>query len=93
MGEKILVDDVSDLAEVGVAVEQVHDAVEYGKDRVHVVHHDDHGDASIARERSDQVDDILLTTDVEVRKRLVEQQECRIADDRLCHGDTLLLTT
>ena len=40
----------------------------------------------------EQADDLLLVAHVEVRERLVEQQEVRTVDQRLRDGDPLLLS-
>ncbi len=48
---------------------------------------------SVVSCRSDeQADDLLLVAHVEVRERLVEQQEVRTVDERLRDGDPLLLS-
>src|SRR5580693_4540757 len=54
---------------------------------------DEHSDSLLLRDSRQQIHNLLLAGDVEVRERLVEQQESRMADQRMRDEHSLLLTT
>ena len=75
VGEQVAVDDVADGAVVGVAVEEVDRTVEDRQQRVEVVYDDEDRDRAGGVQISEQLDDLVLVADVEVRERLVEEKE------------------
>ena len=76
----------------GPPVGDVDDAIHHRQQRVHVVRGDQHRDLLFRRDSRQQIDDLLLAGDVEVRQRLVQEQQPRAADQRVGDQDPLLLT-
>jgi len=89
--EQRIVDDAVERVVVRVAVQEVHRSVEHAKQRVEVVGHHDDGDSEGAVEPVEQRDHLALVAKVEIRQRLVQQQQFRLADQRLSDGDALPL--
>ena len=54
---------------------------------------DEHGDLLLRRDARQEVDDLLLAPDVQVREGLVKQQQARPADQCVRDEDPLLLAT
>ena len=65
--------------------------VDVRQQRVDVVGDEQDGEVSLAGDLADQLDDRALVAHVEVRKRLVHQQQARAADQRLREQQALLL--
>ncbi len=72
-------------------VGDVHDPVHHPQQRVHVMRGKQHGDLVLAGQPAEQGHDLLLALQVEVRQRLVEQQQPRPADQRVRDQHPLLL--
>ncbi|MNW53586.1 hypothetical protein D3C74_311510 [compost metagenome] len=75
------------------AVLEDRDAVTHGEGLGLVVRDVDGRDAEAALERRDLRTGLDTELGVEVRQRLVHEEDLRLADDRAAHGDTLALTT
>jgi hypothetical protein len=67
----------------GVAVRDVHDPVHHAKQRVHVMRRQEHRDPLLTRQLAEHRDDLLLTAQVEVGQRLVEEEQPRPGDQRV----------
>ena len=78
--------------EAALAVRDVHDPVHHGEQRVHVVRRQEHRDLVLAGQLAEHGDDLLLAAQVEVGKRLVEQEQLRPGDQRVRDQHPLLLT-
>ena len=75
----------------GATVCQIHDAVHHRQQRVHLVRRDQHRYLLLVRDPAEQVHDLACAAQIEVRQRLVEQQQPRPADQRVRDQDALLL--
>jgi hypothetical protein len=73
------------------AAGHVHDAVHHRQQRVHVVRGEQHRDVFRAGQAGQELDDALRAGDVQVGERLVEQQQFRVADQRVRDHHALLL--
>jgi hypothetical protein len=76
----------------GAAVLEHRDAVAHGHGLGLVVGDVDRGDAEAALQRSDLRAGLDAELGVEVRQRLVHEEDLRLTDDRAAHRDTLTLT-
>ena len=85
-------DDLSRRARHRAAPGDVDDPVEVGQDRVHVVGHQQDGDALVAADLRDERGHGCLVRQVQAVERLVEDQQPRPAHQRLGDEQPLLLT-
>ena len=74
-------------------VEQHRDPVTHGHGLDLVVRDVDGGDAQLGLQGGDLDTGLHAELGVEVRQRLVHEEDLRLADDRPAHRDTLTLTT
>jgi hypothetical protein len=75
----------------GAALGQVHDLIHHRKQRIDIVRGQQHGHPLLLRDPRDQLDDLLPAAQVEVRQRLVHQQQARLGYQRVGDQDALLL--
>ena len=80
-------------ARCGPAVGQVDDVVHDRQQRVHVVRGEQDRDVLFGGDPGQELDHLGGGADVQVRQRLVEQQQLRAGDERLGDHDPLLLST
>ena len=75
----------------GAAAREVDDPVHHRQQRVDLVGGDQDGDAALAADPGEQRDDLAGAAQVEVRERLVGEQQARAGDQRVGDQDPLLL--
>ena len=90
-GEHLGLDDVVGGSDRYLAASHVDDRVHHLQQRVHVVRGQQHGDVLVPAQLREQSDDAPRARDVQVRQRLVEQQQPRLADQRVRDHHALLL--
>src|SRR5450759_1620207 len=86
-------DDLLRRSHRDVALGDVEDVVDVGEKRVDVVRDEQDRELTRALEISDQLDDQALVSNVELRERLVHEQEARVADQCLREKKPLLLAS
>ena len=91
LAEHVRADDLLGGAADRAAGGEVDDAVHHGQQRVDLVRGDQHRDLLLAGDAREQRHDFLGAAQVEVRERLIEEQQPRSGDQRVRDQDALLL--
>ena len=80
-----------DRAERRMSAAEIKHLVDGVEQRVQFMRAEEHGDPELGLQAFDQLDDLLLTARIEADQRFVEEQQFRVADQRLRQQQPLAL--
>src|SRR5258708_31925407 len=93
LAEQIRLEDLFECACHRLPIHDVDQAVKHLQQRIQVVRHEQHGHVPLAAQTVNEVDDLMLTAQVQAGQRLVQQEQFRVGEQRLRKQQPLLLPT